>query len=169
MHHLLLDLVRHKAHANAALLRSVRECEPAARDTELRNLLHHVIVANRFWLHSGLGLAFSVEEESVVPATIGAVIERYRETHELELDWVSGLGEDELLRSLEGPLVPGGKCTVAEALTQVCLHSHGHRAQCGTRLRLLGGTPPATDFVLWVRERPAPDWPPAEPVGRAEP
>ena len=46
---LLQDLVRHKAHANASLLRAVRNHEAAARDTEIRALLHHVILANRFW------------------------------------------------------------------------------------------------------------------------
>jgi uncharacterized damage-inducible protein DinB len=38
------------------------------------------------------------------------------------------------------------------------MHSHGHRAQCATRLRLLGGTPPAMDFILWLKDRPVPDW-----------
>lgn len=43
------DLMRHKVHANAALLKAIREHEAAARDAELRTLLHHVILANRFW------------------------------------------------------------------------------------------------------------------------
>ena len=51
-----------------------------------------------------------------------------------------------------------GSFSVAQALMQVCLHSHGHRAQCSMRLRLLGGTPPAMDFVHWLGERPTVDW-----------
>jgi len=54
---------------------------------------------------------------------------------------------------VETPFLPGSHFSVAQALTQVCLHSQGHRAQCATRLRLLGGTPPATDFILWVKDR----------------
>ena len=159
---LLQDLIRHKAYANASLLRSVSAFPPAAQDPELRSLLHHVILANRFWLFSCLDAAFSLNDESRVPATLGAVIERYRHTHDVELDWVSRLGEGELTRQVAGPLVPGGRCTIAEALTQVCLHSHGHRAQCATRLRTLGGAPPSMDYILWIPDRPTLDWPAVE-------
>jgi uncharacterized damage-inducible protein DinB len=44
---------------------------------------------------------------------------------------------------------------------QICLHSHGHRAQSASRLRALGVTPPPTDYILWVMERPNPEWPAA--------
>jgi uncharacterized damage-inducible protein DinB len=158
---LLQDLIRHKAHSNALLLRAVSQDEAAARDRELRSLLHHIILANRFWLLSSLGEPFSVDDESRVPEAIGALIERYRETHDRELAWVSHITDAELSRTLRSPFIPGGERTVGEALTQVCLHSHGHRAQCATRLRILGGTPPAMDFILWVQNRPAPDWPDA--------
>jgi uncharacterized damage-inducible protein DinB len=43
-------------------------------------------------------------------------------------------------------------------MMQVVMHSQGHRSQCATRLRQLGGTPPAMDFVLWLKERPEPEW-----------
>jgi uncharacterized damage-inducible protein DinB len=59
---------------------------------------------------------------------------------------------------LETPFIPGRSFSVAQALTQVCFHSHGHRAQCSMRLRLLGGTPPAMDFLHWLGERPTADW-----------
>jgi hypothetical protein len=47
---MLQDLLRHKGHANACLLKAIRQHEPAAQDRQLRELLHHIIVANRFWL-----------------------------------------------------------------------------------------------------------------------
>jgi hypothetical protein len=46
---LLHDLIRHKAYAN-------RRHEPAAQDPELRKLLHHIILADRFWLLLTLGV-----------------------------------------------------------------------------------------------------------------
>ena len=62
-------------------------------------------------------------------------------------------------RQLETPFLPGATFSVAEGIMQICLHSHGHRAQCATRLRQLGGTPPGTDFILWLKEkRPVPEW-----------
>jgi uncharacterized damage-inducible protein DinB len=155
---LLHDLIRHKAYANAALLKAIRRHEPAAQDPELRKLLHHIILADRFWLLLTLGRPFLQEEESPVPESLEAIAVRYRETHSQELEWWSQLRESELARTLETRFIPGHQYSIAQAAMQVCMHSHGHRAQCAARLRLLGGTPPAMDFVLWLKERPAPDW-----------
>jgi uncharacterized damage-inducible protein DinB len=105
-----------------------------------------------------LGRPFLQEEESPVPESLEAIAARYRETHSQELEWWSQLRESELARTLETRFIPGHQYSIAQAAMQVCMHSHGHRAQCATRLRLLGGTPPAMDFVLWLKERPAPDW-----------
>ncbi|MBZ5609184.1 MAG: DinB family protein [Acidobacteriia bacterium] len=155
---LLQDLVQHKAYANAALLRAIREHEAAAQDDELRQLLHHIILANRFWLMLTLGRPFAREEEARIPESLAGIAARYRETHAQELEWISQAQESDLARMLETPFIPGRSFSVAQALMQVCLHSQGHRAQCASRLRLLGGTPPATDFILWLMERPLADW-----------
>jgi uncharacterized damage-inducible protein DinB len=155
---MLQDLVRHKAYANASLLSAIRRHDQATHDEALRALLHHVIVANRFWLLSCLGQAFAVEEESRIPAALNVVVDQYRATHSQEWAWISQATDADVARSLEGALIPGGRCSVAQALMQVCMHSHGHRAQCATRLRLLGGTPPVTDFIVWLNERPEPEW-----------
>lgn len=155
---MLQDLIHHKGHANAALLKAIRQHETAAEDPELRQLLHHIILANRFWLCLSRELPFAVEEESRVPDSLKAIAALYWETHAQELEWVAQVQEAELARLLETPFIPGQSYTIAQALMQVCLHSHGHRAQCATRLRLLGGAPPPMDFILWLKERPAPDW-----------
>jgi uncharacterized damage-inducible protein DinB len=155
---MLRDLVRHKAHANASLQKAIRQHETSAQDTELRQLLHHIILANRFWLMLSLGLPFSVEQESQIPESLEALAMRYRQTHEQELKWISDAQESDLSRILETPFIPGQNFSIAQAFMQVCMHSHGHRAQCATRLRLLGATPPNMDFIVWLRERPAADW-----------
>lgn len=155
---MLQNLIHHKGYANASLLKAIRQHEMAAQDPELRNLLHHIILANRFWLSLILGLPFAVEDESRIPESLEAVAAQYRETHAQEVEWASQAQEVDLARTLESPLIPARSCSVAEALMQVCLHSHGHRAQCAAILRLLGGAPPTLDFILWLQERPAPDW-----------
>jgi uncharacterized damage-inducible protein DinB len=155
---LLQDLIVHKGYANASLVKAIRQHGAAAQDPELRALLHHIILANRFWLQLCLGLPFAVEEESRVPESLEAIAARYQETQAREIEWVSQLREAELARLVETPFIPGCTFTVAQALTQVCLHSHGHRAQGAAKLRLLGGAPPNMDFILWLKERPAPDW-----------
>jgi uncharacterized damage-inducible protein DinB len=156
---LLQDLVRHKGYANAALLNAIRRHEPAAQNPELRKLLHHTILANRFWFSLILGRPFSRDEESRIPESLEEITTRYRETHGEELEWVSQLREPDLARRLETSSLPGHQFSVAQVTMQVCMHSHGHRAQCASRLRLLGGTPPVLDFVHWLKARPAPDWP----------
>jgi uncharacterized damage-inducible protein DinB len=156
---LLRDLSQHKAYANAALLKAIQRHEAAAQDPELRALLHHIILANRFWFSLILGRPFSRDEESRIPESLEAITTRYRETLGEELEWVSQLRESDLARMLETSSLPGHQYSIAQATMQVCMHSHGHRAQCASRLRLLGGKPPAMDFVLWLKDRPAPDWP----------
>jgi len=150
--------MRHKAFANASLLRAIRGNDSAAHDDELRKSLHHVILANRFWLALILGVPFNNEEESRIPESLEGVAELYRETHARELEWISRAQASDLARTIETPFIPGQNLSVTEALTQVCLHSHGHRAECAMRFRQLGGTPPALDFIVWLKDRPAADW-----------
>ncbi len=155
---LLRDLIRHKAYANAAMLRSIRQYDTAANDLELLKLLHHILLANHYWLLLILGLPFQAERESQIPESLDAIAIRYRETHEQEFEWITRIQDDDMERKLESPFIPGVRFTVGEALMQVCLHSQGHRAQCSTRLRQLGGSPPSTQFITWLVDRPAPDW-----------
>jgi uncharacterized damage-inducible protein DinB len=155
---MLQNLVRHKGYADASLLKAIRQNDRAAQDDDLRRLLHHIILANRFWLMQSLNRPFALEEESRVPKSLEAVAGRYRETHIDELLWVSNLEETDLDRKLVSPYIPGGSCSVAEGVMQICMHSHGHRSQCATRLRQLGATPPVLDFILWLKHRSAADW-----------
>lgn len=156
---MLRDLVAHKGHANAAILTAIRDSAAAAADQELVDLLHHVLLANRFWLLTMTGAAFVVEHESQPAGPLAALTERYRDTHARETAWLAGASDADLARRLESPLIPGAGCSVAQAWLQVCLHSHGHRAQCATLLRRHGCVPPSTDFIVWLPERPAPQWP----------
>ncbi|MGE0126814.1 MAG: DinB family protein [Blastocatellales bacterium] len=155
---MLKDLIHHKGYANASLLKAVRQHETTANDAELRKLLHHIILADRFWQSLILSLPFAVEEESRLPESLETIAAQYRETHTREIDWVAQAGESDLARVLETPYIPDFSCSVAQALMQVCMHSHGHRAQCSASLRLLGVVPPNMDFILWLKDRPAPSW-----------
>ncbi|MGE0815329.1 MAG: DinB family protein [Vicinamibacterales bacterium] len=155
----LRDLHAHKGHANAALLTAVRQHPAAAADAEILGLLHHILLANRFWLRTVQGEPFDVPQESQPAPTFDALVARYADTQEQEAAWLAAATAADLDRTLDSPLVPGGRCSVAQALLQVSLHSHGHRAQAATLLRRHGGTPPATDFILWLATRPTAAWP----------
>ena len=156
---MLRDLVAHKGHANAILLNAIRQNAAAASDPELRELLHHILLANRFWLLSVLGLPFLLEDESRPAPSFDALVQRYARTQSQEAAWLDTTSAADLERTLIGPLIPNGECSVAQAFMQVCLHSHGHRAQAAKLLRRHGGTPPATDFILWLTTRPGAEWP----------
>jgi uncharacterized damage-inducible protein DinB len=159
------DLLAHNAHANAVLLNAIRANDAAVADPELRELLHHILLANRFWLLSLLGVPFEYADESRPTDSFGGIVQRYSRTHQLESTWLATATETDLARVLEQPLIPGGSCSVAQALMQVCLHSHGHRAQCAKLLRRHGGVPPVTDFIVWLASRPRAEWTLDMPAG----
>lgn len=155
---MLRDLVLHNGHANAAMLSAIHQREEAVADAELRDLLHHILLANRFWLLAILEQPFIVDTEARPSESFDELIQRYARTHEQQSAWLDAATEADLARILESEFIPGGRCSIAQALTQVCLHSHGHRAQCAKLLRRHGGTPPAMDFIFWLADRPAVDW-----------
>jgi uncharacterized damage-inducible protein DinB len=155
---MLLDLFQHQAYADAAIVNAIRRHEITGRDNALRVLLHHILIAHRFWIHLSQGLPFSAEDESGVPDSLDPLVSQYRDTQKQEREWLAQLKESDLTRTLESPYFPGRLIPLREALVQVCLHSHGHRSQCATRLRQLGGEPPLLDFIVWAKERPAPIW-----------
>jgi len=152
---MLRDLVLHKGYANAALLAAVVQSPGARADAEIAELLHHVLIANRFWASSIVGEPFVVREETQSPRSLSSLVDAFRTVQGLEEAWLSHAADADLAKHVAGPLVPGGRCTVAQAITQVCLHSLGHRAQCAKLLRRHGIAAPMTDFIMWVVERPA--------------
>jgi uncharacterized damage-inducible protein DinB len=155
---MLRDLAAHKGHANAALLNAIRQNGAAASDPALWDLLHHILLANRFWLLTILGSPFVLEHEARPAASFDALIQRFGSTHAQESAWFETATEGDLARTVEDAQIPGGRCSVSQAIMQVCLHSHGHRAQCAKLLRGHGGVPPMTDFILWLANRPAAEW-----------
>ena len=164
---MLRDLVAHKGHANAALLNAIRENGSAASDPEVWELLHHILLANRFWLLAVLGMPFVFADESRPSRSFDALVHRYGSMQSQESAWLETATEADLARMLENALVPNGACSVSQAFVQVCLHSHGHRAQCAKLLRRHGGVPPPADFILWLASRPDAEWPEAPGSGPA--
>ena len=155
---MLRDLVAHKGHANAAFLGVVRSHERAAVDRDVLDLLHHVLIANRFWICAVRRVPFALEREVGTPRSCEALIAAYKKTQEEEAAWLATASEKDCEAILEQPSIPGGRCSVAQALVQVCMHSHGHRAQLAKVLRRYEIEPPQTDFIVWLTHRAEPEW-----------
>jgi uncharacterized damage-inducible protein DinB len=151
---LLRDLVAHKHHANRLMLDAIGLHQPSRQDAAILALLHHILVANRFWFLTSVGEPFDREREMMPPASFDELVEAYAALERREESWITALSKADLERLLETPHIPGGSCTVAEGIAQVCLHTQGHRSQIAKMLRAVGGTPPMTDFILWVTQRP---------------
>jgi uncharacterized damage-inducible protein DinB len=150
---MMRDLITHKGHANGLLFDAVRTHPGAATDPEIVGLLHHILVANRFWFLTICGMRFDHERETAAPESLDVLVDRFASTQRDEEAWIAGAAADDLERILEHELIPGGRCTVAQGLMQVCMHSQGHRAQVMKMLRRHGATPPMTDFILWLSAR----------------
>ena len=95
---MLRDLVAHKWHANAALLGAIRQNEGAVSDSEIWNLLHHILIANRFWLLTTLGLPFVLDDESRPAGSFGALVQRYARTQADEEAWLETATDSALER-----------------------------------------------------------------------
>ena len=151
---MIRDLLRHKWWANVRLLHAIGQHPAAAEDEELRKILHHILFSNRFWLLAILGHPFVREDEMLIPTDLAGVIELFKLTEHLESEWLSKALESDLERMLPTSFSRLGiDVSVRQAILQICMHTQGHRAQCATRLRGLGGNPPDVDFVLWVKDQ----------------
>jgi uncharacterized damage-inducible protein DinB len=112
-------------------------------------------------------LPFVLDDEARPAPSFDALVQRYTSTQAQESAWLASATTADVTRLVEHPLIPNGTCSIAQALMQVCLHSHGHRAQCAKLLRRHGGLPPSTDFIVWLASRPAAAWTAASAEPRA--
>jgi uncharacterized damage-inducible protein DinB len=154
---MIRDLFNHQAWADAAILAAVWSHPAAAEDEALRKTLHHIVVTQRAFLSLFLERPFDPKTEFRVPTELKDIEALFREAHRDETAYVGKLDEAGLLRVLDLPWI-GSRASTGEALMQVVMHSQSHRGQCATRLRAIGGNPPMTDFIVWIKDRPAPVW-----------
>jgi uncharacterized damage-inducible protein DinB len=162
MNRLLRDLYYHQAWADAGHWKALEALPAALEDATLRGRLHHYHLTQHafLWLAEADGRPFT--RTTVEDFKNNAALKEYAR----EFNTEAGRFLDEVpdSRLQENIVIPWGPkppqpITVELALTQAAMHSHHHRAQNAVRLRELGGTPPAGDFIAWLwKGRPAPDW-----------
>ncbi len=157
----LAELLGHQEWADAEHWHAFETHPAALADKAIHERLYHIhLVQHAFlWITGPQTTPFALKKLEEFP-TIGE-LKRYAQQGNADLQ--------ELLRSsslerLEESIViswfqPPLTISRRLALTQAAMHSHYHRGQNATRLRELGGVPPMTDFIVWIKEgRPAARW-----------
>ena len=155
----LRDLLRHEAWADAKLLQVLQSCAGAWDDSVIREKLHHSHSVQVAYLTLLRDEPLELEKGQRPFSSFGNLRASVEEYHRSILPLFESLSVDDLERTvvLKVPGHEERQNTVREALLQVAMHSHYHRAQLATRVRELGGDPPLTDLIVWVWEgRPDP-------------
>jgi uncharacterized damage-inducible protein DinB len=157
----LEEMFGHQHWADAEHWRAFEALPAALADKPLYERLYHIhLVQHAFlWITGPRTSEFQYKK-----------VEEFRDAADLKKYARQGLADlDERLRTTRADAMeevieivwfqPPLKISLRQALTQVAMHSHYHRAQNATRLRELGGVPPTTDFISWLREgKPAARW-----------
>ncbi len=154
MTELIQSLFAHLAWADAAILKAVGAQDGGFADDELRKWLHHIAVVERFFLALFQQRPFDRGREQQIPGTLDAMQRLFAEAHADGAAYTARLDDAELARTIDFPIpsVKDFHPSVRDALMQVIMHGEHHRAQAAMRLRALGGTPPTTDYIIWVRD-----------------
>ncbi len=157
----LRELYLHQEWADAEHWRAFVAYPAALADRAIRERLHHIhLVQSAFlWVVEGQTKNFTITKVEDY-ANISDLKAFARKYHSEMSAMMGELDEAGLAKMIEVPwFKPPLKISVRHALTQAAMHSHYHRGQNATRLRELGGVPPGTDFIEWLRIwQPAARW-----------
>ena len=162
MSDLLLDLFRHQAWADSEHWQALAAQSGALDDRWIHERLHHLHLVQRLFLWASRGAegSFTPSKAEDVP-DIRVIKDDVRRYHEEAIAHVAALSTVRRAETLDVPWFKDAPVafTREEALVQCVMHSQYHRGQNATRLRELGGSPPITDFILWLyKSKPPPRW-----------
>jgi uncharacterized damage-inducible protein DinB len=157
----LHELYAHQEWADAEHWRAFEDFPAALADLAIRSRLHHIhLVQSAFlWVTRDPMAKFVITKVEDYPDIAGLKVFARRYYPEMSATLMA-MGEARLSETIRVPWFrPPLKISVRHALMQAAMHSHYHRGQNATRLRELGGVPPATDFIEWPRQgQPAARW-----------
>jgi uncharacterized damage-inducible protein DinB len=162
MNPILRDLFGHQFWADTVLWDAIGAHAPARDDKIIRDRLHHIHLVQRAfaWGVRQDGTPFDLSKPEDF-ASYDDLRTYAAASHAQVRQMLDRVGEARLSEPITIPWFkdPPLTITVTEALTQSAMHSHHHRGQNATRLRELGGAPPATDLIVWYwKGRPSPNW-----------
>lgn len=155
------ELYAHQEWADAEHWRAFENHSPALDDKAIRERLHHIhLVQHAFlWMVGPRTSPIVLKKLEDFP-TMPDLKAYARSFHSEVAQVMKNLDDTKLEEMVDAPwFSKPTSIRRRHALTQAAMHSHYHRGQNATRLRELGGAPPLTDFIIWLREgQPAPRW-----------
>jgi uncharacterized damage-inducible protein DinB len=159
MNPILRDLLAHQFWADTELWNAVAANAAARTDRAIHGRFHHLHLVQRFfvWAVSDRGVQPTITRPEEYPS-LDRLREYARGSHQQVQACIDAFTADSLERPVTIPWFqePPLTISVTEALTQLAMHSHHHRAQNATRLREIGGEPPPMDLIVWYwKGRPA--------------
>lgn len=157
----LAELYAHQGWADAEHWRAFEKHGAALADPALYKRLHHIHLVQHAFLWITGGRSSQFESKKVEDFPDPAALKKYAQQGVADLEERVGTTTgDALDEVIEIPwFQPALKISRRHALMQAAMHSHYHRGQNATRFRELGGTPPTTDFIVWLeRGRPQARW-----------
>jgi uncharacterized damage-inducible protein DinB len=145
-----LDHLRFMAWADASMTAAVAQAMP---DTPTP--LQHVYLAAEVWYARVSGNEAAQITDFTAPASIHELAAAFQEIHAKWLHWATALDAFELSiphRNLKGESF---SMPAWQIVLHLVNHSSYHRGQVAAQLRASGFAPPATDLIIWYRQRSA--------------
>jgi uncharacterized damage-inducible protein DinB len=157
----LHELFAHQQWADAEHWRAFEAHPGALTDKALYERLYHIHVVQHAFLWITGSRTEQFDYKKLEDFADPAALKKYAQQGLVDLDErvksVTADGLEEIIEIVW--FKPPLKISRRHALTQAAMHSHYHRGQNATRLRELGGVPPGTDFIVWLRDgQPAAKW-----------
>jgi uncharacterized damage-inducible protein DinB len=148
------ELYAHQEWADAEHWLAIEAHPPALADKAIRERLLHIhLVQHAFlWVTAPQRAEFAFKKIEDFPSM--AELKQYARQGLVEMRArVQETDQARMEEMIEVPwFKPPAKISIRQALTQAAMHSHYHRGQNATRLRELGGVPPMTDFIVWLKD-----------------
>lgn len=157
----LVELYAHQAWADAEHWRAFEALPAALADKALYERLYHIhLVQHAFLWITGLRTS-QFEYKKIEDFPDATALKKYAQQGLADLEErVRTTTPDAMEEIIEiAWFQPTLRISRRHALMQAAMHSHYHRGQNATRFRELGGTPPTTDFIVWLQKgQPEAHW-----------
>ncbi len=155
---LLTSLLQYKAWANQELFAELQRLDPLTRHSELHaalRILNHIYVVERIFVANlqGIHHSYSATNTAETP-TLAALQQAVQETDRWYLDYVAGLGAEQLAERLSFTFVDGdtGCMSREEMLAHIVTHGGYHRGAVGRIMAQLQLAPPRDIYTRFLHD-----------------